>query len=107
MRKNGLGQVFTTLSGPGTAEARKVENGARWLGLAPERYPHFSGAILIVSNQYDKKNFGSTYDNFFGPDTTDAAKVENLAQMTTFGTRNMPTQFVAQFLSFPGNTVEK
>jgi len=51
--------------------------------------------------------FRSNFDDFSEPGTTGVAKVENRAQMTTFGTRNIPTQFVVQFLSFLVRTVEK
>jgi len=39
--------------------------------------------------------------------TTGVAKVENRTQMTTFGTPNIPTQFVVQFLSFPVSNIKK
>jgi len=35
-------------------EHEKLKPGPRWLGLAPETYTHFLGAILIVSHQYGK-----------------------------------------------------
>jgi len=41
-----------------------------------------------------KKCFGRILTTFPDPGTTGAVKVENRAQMTTFRTRNLPTQFV-------------
>jgi len=41
-----------------------------------------------------KKCFGRILTTFSGPGTPGAAKVENRAQMTTFRTRNISTQFV-------------
>jgi len=54
-----------------------------------------------------KKCFGRILTTFLRPSTTGATKVENRTKMTTFGTRNIPTHFVVQFLSFPISTVQK
>jgi len=51
--------------------------------------------------------FRSNFYDFSDPGTTDVAIVENRAKMTTLGTKNIPTQFVVQFLSFPVSTVQK
>jgi len=54
-----------------------------------------------------KKYFGRILTTFPKSSTTGAAKVENRTQMTMFGTPNILTQFVVQFLLLPVNTVEK
>jgi len=42
------------------------------------------GAILIISHQYDQKMFQPSFDDFSGPVTTGAGKVENRPHMTLF-----------------------
>jgi len=95
--KNGSYQIFMTFLGPGTTGTRNVGNRALMTRLAPETYPHFLAAIFLVSRLYDKKMFMSNFDNLSG---AGPAKVENWTQMPTFGTPNIPTQFVMQFICF-------
>ena len=65
--ENGLRQIFTTFSGPGTTGLEKLKRGPRWLGLVPETYLTFWDAVLIVSYQYGKKMFRSNFDDFSRP----------------------------------------
>ena len=45
--------------------------------------------------------FRFSFDDFSGPGTTGAGKVENGAHMTRFSARNVRTLFGVQFLLFP------
>jgi len=51
--------------------------------------------------------FRSSFDDFSGPGTTGAGKVENRAQITRFSARNIPTLFGVQFLSFSISTTKQ
>jgi len=66
----------------------------------------FGDKFLSFPISTAKKCFGRILTTLSGLRTIGAAKVENWALMTTFGTRDMPTQFVAQFLSFPDSTLK-
>jgi len=105
-----------------------VSNQYGWK-MFPSNFDHFSKSVvenrvwrtrfsawniptLLGTNSYrfpsvQKKNVDRILTIFSGPGTTSAAKVENAAQITTFGTRNIHIQFVVQFLSLPISTVEK
>jgi len=51
--------------------------------------------------------FRSSFDDFSGPSTTGAGKVEKRPEMTRFTARNIPTLFWVQFLSFPMSTAKQ
>ena len=101
-------RLFWALKAP---EQQKMKIRHRWLGFTSETYPHCLGAVLIVSSQYGWKMFQSNFDNFSGiglhRNRLGEGEVENRARMTPFCTRNIPTMFGVQFLSFPVSTAEK
>jgi len=66
----------------------------------PKHTHTICGAVSIVSCQYGRKIIRSSFVDFSGLSTTEAGKVENWARMTLFCTRNIPTLFGTQFLSF-------
>jgi len=103
-----FGLILTTFPGLVTTEAGKVKNRARITRFYTRNIPTlFRVQFLSFPISMAKKCFDRILTTFPAPATTGVAKIENWAQITTFGTRNIPTQFVAQFLSFPDITVEK
>ena len=85
----------------------KLKIGPEWLGFALKTYPPCLGCNSYISCLYGWKIFWSNFDDFFERKMFSAGKVKNRDQMTWFCTRNIPTRFRVQFLSFPISTVEQ
>jgi len=106
--KDGVGQNFTTFSGPEHNGEGKVENGVQINRLSARNVPTlFRVQFLSFPVSTTKKCFDRILTTFSGLGTAGPAKVENRTEMIMFGTPNIPTQFVVQFLSFPVGTVKK
>jgi len=101
-------RILTTFPGLATIGTGKVENRACMTWFCTRMLPTLFGTqFLSLPIGMTEKCFGPILTTFSSPGTTGATKVENGVQMTTFGTRNILTQFVVQLLSFPVSTVKR
>jgi len=92
--------------------AGQLENRTRMTPFCTWNIPTmFWDSVLIVSCHYSWKMFYSNFDDFFGSghhrNRPWLGKFENRARMNLFCTRNIPTMFGVQFLSFPTSTAKK
>jgi len=78
----------------------------KWFSFALETYPPSSWCSLYRFQSVQLKNVLAEFWGLFH-DTTVVGQVENLVRKTQFCTRNIPTLFEVQFLSFLVSTVEK
>ena len=82
-------------------ELVKLKTGPGWLSFAPETYQHSLWCNLYRFQLVQLKKVSIILTTFPGSDTTEVVKVKNQARKTWFCTRNIPTLFGMQFLSFP------
>jgi len=104
--KNCFGRVLTTFSGLSPTRTGKAESRVRKTRFAPETYPHNLWWYSYRFQSVQLTNVSAEFWRLFHG-TTIVGQVENLVRKTRFCTRNIPTLFGVQFLSFHVSTVEK
>jgi len=106
--KKCFARILTTFPGPRSTGIGKVENRSQMARFSGQNIlTLFEVQFLSLPIRTSTKCFGRILPTFSSPGTTGATKVENRVKMTMFGTWNILTQFVVQFLSFPVSTDEK
>jgi len=102
-------RILATFLGPNTTgtglEQAKLKTGPGWLRFPPQTYLQCLGCIFY------RFLFWSNFDDYFGHghhwSRPGAGKLEIRARINRFCTRNIPTLFEVQLISFLVRTAEK